>query len=262
MDVVHYGVDFTHDKGEYCNRMVFPYYLLSYFSTPFLYEKEGKLVKGDAGDAMIMEPGTVVYHGPQDENEIFVNDWINIRGNDFTRLLEKYSLPLNCAFPIGDPNIIKNCIEKVMNELLFKHEGYEDKINCCLTETIIDLHRLFKRAHHSPHETRLESAREIFLRHPEKDWTLQKMSVLCGYSVSRFSALYTEHFGCSPKADIIAARIEQSKQMLHYSGLSITEISERCGFHSIYYFSKYFKEAVGLSPSEYARKHSLERSQK
>ena len=30
-------------------------------------------------------------------------------------------------------------------------------------------------------------------------------------------------------------------------------IAERCGFKSIYYFSKYFKQTVGVAPSEYGR---------
>ena len=46
------------------------------------------------------------------------------------------------------------------------------------------------------------------------------MAFSCGYSVSRFSALYAEQFGCSPKADLISARIEQAKQMLKAANLN------------------------------------------
>lgn len=254
MIVIHYGIDFPHEKGEFCLRKVAPYYLLSCFSTDFLYEKEGLLLRGNAGDLLIMEPGMPVYHGPLAADEIFINDWINIAGEDFTELLERYPVPLNQPFFIQNQNIVKNCIEKIMDELLFKQTGFEEKINCCLTDTMIDIHRLYERTHHSHNQLRLESAREIFLRHPEKNWSLKEMAFSCGYSVSRFSALYAEQFGCSPKADLINARIEQAKQLLHYSSLSITEIAERCGFHSIYYFSKYFKETVGMSPSDYAHK--------
>ena len=78
------------------------------------------------------------------------------------------------------------------------------------------------------------------------------MAALCGYSVSRFSVLYKEQFGCSPKQDILNARIELACRMLRYTGVSITEIAAACGFQSIYYFSKYFKKVTGLSPKNYA----------
>lgn len=254
----HYGVAFPHAKGEYCFRKVFQHYLISCFSTPFLYEKDNELVKGEAEDILIMTPGTVVYHGPVESTEIFVNDWIYVWGDDLGQLLERYPLPLNTAFSIGNHNVVKNCIEKIRDEQLLKHFGFEEKINCTIIETIIDIYRLYQRMHHSVYESRLESAREIFMRHPEKDWTLSEMAALCGYSVSRFSALYVRHFGCSPKADIIAARMEQAKHMLHYSGFSVTEISEKCGFRSVYYFSKYFKETVGMPPTQYAHKHGIQ----
>lgn len=252
MKILYCEIDFPHEKGEFCPRNIFDYYFIGCFSTPFLYEIDQKFLQGNPGDLLIMPPGTMVYHGPQSSKEAFVNDWLYVTGNDFIDLLEKYPLPENTAFHISEPLLLKNCIKKIKEESLLKYTGYEEIISCCLTETIIEMHRLYQRnqSDQSP-LFRLEAAREAFLRHPERDWSLQDMATLCDYSVSRFSALYMEHFGCSPKADLLAYRIELSRQMLHYSELSITEIAERCGFKSIYYFSRYFKEKEGISPSEY-----------
>ena len=253
MKIVYSGIDFPHEKGKFCTRAIFPSYLLCCFSTPFLYEVNNELFYGNPGELLITPPGSVVYHGPQEQEEAFVNDWIHVRGDDFHNLLKRYPLPENIAFSIGDPNFLKNQIEKLNDERLLKRTGYQEMIDCLLTETVIEMHRLYERHHqsHSP-MSRIESAREIFLRHPEKDWSLQSMAELGGYSVSRFCALYCQRFGCSPKAELLTNRIELAKELLRYSELSITEISERCGFKSIYYFSKYFKEAVGVAPSEYS----------
>ena len=256
MEILHYGIDFNHGKGEFCLRTSYPYYLLSCFSTPFLYEADGKMLRGDAGDVLIMEPQLVVYHGPIDHSESFVNDWIRIRGDDFEQLLKKYPLPLNKAFPIGSPNLVKKCIQKLMDESSVKQIGYEDKMVCCLTETIIEIHRAYQLCGFSARKSKLATARELFLRNVEKNWSLQEMAQLCGYSASRFSALYKEQFGSSPKADMIQARIERAKRLLSYTDMPIMQIAEQCGFRSIYYFSKYFKETVGMTPSEYAQKYT------
>ena len=254
MEVLYCGYDFPHEKGEFCLRNVFSFYFISCFSTPFLYEVDGILYKGNAGDILITPPGHTVYHGPQDRDEAFVNDWLYVIGEDMDDLLRKYPLPLNRAFSIDNSKILKNCTKKIKDELMFKKTGYEEIISCCLTDAIINIHRLYQRHHHSDASySRIESAREFFLRNLERDWTLEEMAELSGYSVSRFSTLYTRRFGVSPKADLIDNRIELAKQLLHYSELSVTEIAKRCGFQTIYYFSKYFKANVGIAPSEYSR---------
>ena len=252
MNVVYCGTNFSHNKGEFCHKSISKYYFISYFSTPFLYEKDGHLLQGIPGDILIIPPGEIIWHGPQTKEDAFVNDWIHIDGDDTKYLFEKYPLPQRIAFHLDSPHILRNCINKANEELLFKHPGYKDVINANLTETIIQLHRLYQSqtADDSP-TRRIAAARESIFRNPEREWTIQEMADICDYSVSRFCALYYQQYGLSPKADLLALRLEHAKQLLLYSGLSITEISERCGFKSIYYFSKYFKAKEGCSPRKY-----------
>lgn len=50
-------------------------------------------------------------------------------------------------------------------------------------------------------------------------------------------------------------RIEESKHLLKYSNLSITDIALSVGFNSSQYFSTIFYQKVGVSPSEYRKKY-------
>ncbi len=253
MEILYCGVDFPHDKGEFCERTSKDAYFISCFSTPFLYESDNRLLEGNPGDILLMPPGNVIYHGPQNEEATFQNDWIYLTGDDFLDLLKRYPLPEKRAFNIGNSFLLKNCTKKIEEELLLKQAGYEEIISSSITETIINMHRSYQRQQlfHSP-MYRIDTAREAFMRHPEKDWSLQDMAALCDYSVSRFCSLYCQRFGCSPKADLLSQRMNLAKQMLLYSEFTVTEIADRCGFKSIYYFSKYFKEQEGCSPREYA----------
>lgn len=251
------GTDFPHELGEFCGRSVRNSYFLSCFSTPFLYEWEGELVQGNAGEVLLMPPGTMIYHGPRTSGECFVNDWIYLDGNDFRELLKRYALPENKAFRIDAPFLLKKCIEQVEEELLLQHVGFREVIASCITNTVIQMHRLYERQKdiHSPMR-RVDAVREAFLRRPDKTWTLQGMADMAEYSVSRFCTLYQSKYGCSPIADLLSHRLNLARQLLVYNEYTITEISERCGFKSIYYFSKYFKEKEGCTPSEYKRASS------
>ncbi len=254
MKLLHYGLNLSHDIGQFCKKNTFDHYVISCFQTPFWYENVNGLQKGKAGELLIMQPETIVYHGPQSKEQSFRNDFLYVKGEDLDELLMKFPLPLNTAFDIGDSAFLNNSIRKIKNELLLKSAGYEEMISCILTETFISMYRLYNRYNnYDSSMDRIYSAREKILRHPGRNWTLQSMAELSGYSVSRFGKLYCKYFGCTPKAELISSRIELAKRYLQYGELTITEIADKCGFNSPYYFSKHFKEAVGVSPREYIK---------
>ena len=90
MKLILLGIDFPHAKGEFCRKITPPFYTLCRFATPFLYWKDGKLVRGEKGAYLINRPGQVVYHGPcQDAERGFVNDWMYISGEEMEQLLRQ-----------------------------------------------------------------------------------------------------------------------------------------------------------------------------
>lgn len=48
-----------------------------------------------------------------------------------------------------------------------------------------------------------------------------------------------------------------AKQLLSENLSKISEISERCGFSSVYHFSRAFSIRVGMTPSEYAKQNNF-----
>ena len=48
-------------------------------------------------------------------------------------------------------------------------------------------------------------------------------------------------------------KIVRAKHLIRFETVSFTEISEQLGFSSVNYFSKVFKEKVGVSPTEFSR---------
>ena len=77
------------------------------------------------------------------------------------------------------------------------------------------------------------------------------MATRCGYSESRFSALYKKTYGISPMADLLKIRLDSAKLLLSYSSRSVSEIAFDVGFSSVFYFSNYFKKYVGVAPKDY-----------
>lgn len=89
-------------------------------------------------------------------------------------------------------------------------------------------------------------------KYREKD-CLEKASELSGVSRRRFNDLFKNSFGITPNRYIVKLKTEYAKQLLRVAELSVSEVSELCGFSDIYYFSKVFKSEYGISPSDYRK---------
>jgi AraC-like DNA-binding protein len=68
-----------------------------------------------------------------------------------------------------------------------------------------------------------------------------------------FRRLFKSTYGSSPKQYVTELRIRQAKQLLAEHTASVSAISERCGFASVYHFCRAFKLATGQTPTEYAK---------
>ena len=60
--------------------------------------------------------------------------------------------------------------------------------------------------------------------------------------------------GFSPVDFIKTMRLNHALELLKQNRLSITEISEKCGFSSLAYFSNVFHTFFGKAPSDYIKK--------
>lgn len=256
MNIGIFGIDFPHPKGDFCIRMVAPHYTVCSFDTPFLYEKDGVLAEGKKGDLLIMEPGQIVYHGPRkDATEGFVNDWVQIRGDDFGLLLQRYPLPLNTAFRIGKTYPLRPYLEQLQAEYRCPEDGREEIISSILTQMLINLYRAYRHYHAQPTDRSVHVVADAVSQDPGHPWRLPEMAAMSGYSVSRFSELFRAQYGYSPTQFVLRQRINLAKQYLLSGQASVSYIAEVCGFQSANYFCKYFKQVVGCPPSQYLVYH-------
>ena len=260
MDFHVYGTSFGHKRGEFAPRLRFDFYFFGYFHTDYLYEKDGTLIPGQAGDLLIVPPGEIVYHGARTNAQSgFVNDWMHVGGKELCALFEKFPLPL--LTPIRtDAKYLAGAITRIHREQSFRQEGYEEKCDLIMTELLIDLYRSYRQSIATRAETRLEQVRGRMMQNYMQGWTIEEMARLAGYSTSRFASVYKQAYGIAPIEDLIRERIENAKRLLLYSHLRISEIADTVGFSSLYYFSRAFKKLVGISPSEYrenANEHKI-----
>jgi len=74
---------------------------------------------------------------------------------------------------------------------------------------------------------------------------------MCSMSDTYFRKLFVENFAVTPLKYINNLRLNYAIELLSSGYYSISEISDKCGFDSIYYFRAFIKKETGNAPSFY-----------
>jgi AraC family transcriptional regulator len=82
---------------------------------------------------------------------------------------------------------------------------------------------------------------------------LADLADVAGMSQFHFSRMFKQSMGISPHQYLLQQRVEQAKQLLKGKKLAIAEIALQCGFNSQSHLSKHFREATGMTPSDYRK---------
>ncbi|WP_079914751.1 AraC family transcriptional regulator [Paenibacillus sp. 32352] len=111
--------------------------------------------------------------------------------------------------------------------------------------------------HHVTYDPRIKKILDFIENEPLELEVAQlyKLAHELGLGKSRFHDLFKQDTGYTPSDYLNRLKYHHIAEDLCFSRLSITEIAEKYGFSSIHYFSKAFRHATGMSPSEYRDKY-------
>jgi len=131
---------------------------------------------------------------------------------------------------------------------LFLHDGNRLKIFSLFYEM---LDKLEKDQH--PFQNHLNPAiayLEMHISDPALSNTL--LADMLGISEVYLRKLFLAQYNTTPRQYLLNLRIQKARQLLSDTMLTVTDISEKCGFSSVYHFCRTFKGRTGVTPTEYA----------
>ncbi len=83
--------------------------------------------------------------------------------------------------------------------------------------------------------------------------SLAELAHLARLSVNRYAANFRRTTGCSPTEYFNRLRVQRACEMLRTTTISVREIARQMGYPDPYYFSRAFKQQVGVSPAAFRK---------
>ncbi|MHC4883927.1 MAG: helix-turn-helix domain-containing protein [Planctomycetota bacterium] len=106
---------------------------------------------------------------------------------------------------------------------------------------------------HALLDSRIRHALQYLVNHHADPITLSLLADHSNMSESRFSHLFRKEMGQPPMQMLNRYRIERGQDLLRMSSLPIGEIARRVGFPNPLYFTRLFKQQVGMSPRQFRK---------
>ncbi len=227
--------------------------------------------KGDAG---FVNTNVIHMTKPKDGMRGCVNnaqlfDMHFLSGQYGSRFEKNYLLPVaNCLdiriYPIyPDSKEGIYLIARILEAIEYyekKPFGYEFEIRNCLSgfwyHFFEDTAEIRKNSHRKS-DASMERCRlmiSYIMEHFAEKVELKDIAEAANISQRECSRCFQKNFGTSPVEYLNEHRIRMASKMLAQGADSITDISENCGFSSVSYFGKLFREIMKCTPREYRRK--------
>ena len=199
------------------------------------------------------EPQKYEYYG-EDQTEVY---WVHFTGGNVTNILRSYGLTDDKqVFYCGSSLEYKELFRNMIYELQMCKENFGEMTEMYLRQLFIMLHRYFLttlKTENARIVEEMDRATAYFNEHYSEDISIDEYAEKSHVSISWFIRNFKHCTGITPMQYILSKRIYNAEILLQDPTYNITESARIVGYDNPLYFSRIFKKAKGLSPSEYRK---------
>jgi AraC family transcriptional regulator, arabinose operon regulatory protein len=226
------------------------YDLLYVWSGEGNLELNGKNYTIKRGSCFLFKPGdwTTATHNPQNP---LILTYIHFNVKHPTQHIPKSYRHLQ------DTIHFESLLTRYVRLFLIETFGAETEGKLILKQLMIQLLRedqqLKEYVDDKTQVTLLAAIREVanyVQQHPGDTHTVESLASRANFSPRYFSRKFKEIIGKTVQSYIVEARLKRAEHLLHYTGMTVTEVADALGYNNLHFFSRQFKKYTGKNPSE------------
>jgi len=177
--------------------------------------------------------------------------WIHIRQTPQWEFLRATGREVRALIAPGDFENVMEAIVRLSRpegarsaELMFH---YAEILLILLSRELEHLHSPADRAA----QIRLLRLWDAVREDPAHDWSATELAERVGLSSGYLPEICRRHFGVTPMQKVTSIRMEQARDLLRMTNLTLAEIAGRVGYETEYAFSDAFKRLNGCRPGAF-----------
>ncbi len=160
---------------------------------------------------------------------------------------------------------IRNPVQASLDEFAGSCDNYEYAVRGHLLAFTVHMINFYRRqfsigsplVHTHQSTVPLMPALTFMRQHSADDFSVDTLACMCHMSPASFRRTFLAVMGTSPLNYLIQLRIHNAAGLLKTSNMSVLDISEAVGFHSISSFNRNFLAVMNQKPGEWRKAHSL-----
>ncbi len=234
------------DSYQLCPQRYFEFYCLShlYAGSGRFWIENGREQPMVPGDAVLMTPGLIHRYGGSD-GQPYHEDTVNFYGPVADMLRDSGVLTAGLVH-LGT-------VRRLLPIAELAHDPAADaqiNANFALQQLLIDIYNDSRRSGSADVIDQLLATIKSRLDHW---WTIKELADLANLSDDQLRRRFVERTGLLPKTYIEQLKMRKAAELLLAGELKQQEIARRLGYLDKFHFSRRFKAAIGVAPSEYRK---------
>ncbi len=230
------------DRGSHRPKGRRDYHIL-YISKGCCYlEEQGRELMAEAGSLILYRPGEPQHYWFRGvENS--VSDYIHFSGTGCGALLDRLGFKERIN-RVGESDLLRNRFERLL-EARFSTEPFTADLCAAL------LYEYLVAAGRAAGQGSSDRIRDICRRMQEElsaGHSIGYYAELCGLSESRFSHLFKERVGSSPKQYLSEQQVRRACSLLSATDLPVSAVAAAVGIRDVNYFCRLIRKKTGNSP--------------
>ena len=200
-----------------------------------------------AGDSYFLQADQE-HHYHSDPSDPWKKHFINLSGNLLHSLTEGYGLSGIYYYEKLD---LSEEFAALLALAKKENEDHTEAFILLLNRMFIKMRRHVKEG--GKRESIAERTKDYLDMHVSSRFSMDDLCAHVGRSESQVIRLFKKEYGETPYGYVLRKRLSLAKHLLLETSLTVAQIAEKLSFSDEYYFSSFFKEKVGVSPSLYRK---------
>ena len=182
-------------------------------------------------------------------------------------IYKKYIHPIACCDTLpfivfkhknGWHNEVSRLVKNIYSRMSEQSRCYEMRVQRELSSifeyifsNLEDLHKSETTRIQINAQIRLQKMLSYIYEHYAESVTLEDIAGAANISRSEAGRCFNTYMGYSPVDALIMYRLQIAHRLIKNTMLTLQEVSYSCGFNSVHYFSRRFRQTYGYTPGQY-----------